>query len=131
MNRSAADALKVLVVDDHHDTAVLTTRILTSIGHYVLRAESCAKALEIVKANQIDVVVTDIAMPDGDGCDLLDDILAHYPVLGVAFTGYASTADQLRFKKAGFTHVITKPADIDAIVDAVNSAIELRRIVAT
>ena len=126
MTKPPDPPLKVLVVDYHHDSVNLTARILSGVGYVIRTAECCADALDIARAERIDVLISDIGLPDGDGCGLLATINAIYPVRAVAFTGYATASEWERYERAGFSALLLKPSEIDRIVDAVASANWLR-----
>ncbi|MDB5294254.1 MAG: hybrid sensor histidine kinase/response regulator [Phycisphaerales bacterium] len=114
--------LTVLVVDDHRDTALLTARILRSAGHVAHTAGTCAEAVEIARGLPVDVLLADIGLPDGDGCELLAAVRALRPVRGVAFTAYVAPADYERFFRAGFASVVEKPARIETLLAALAPA---------
>lgn len=125
---SAADmsanhpAVKVLVVDDHRDTCVMTRRVLLDAGHDVRTAEGSQAALTVAREWRPNVLLCDLALPDGDGCGLLADIRAIAPVLrAVVVTGSGGEEDRLRCAQAGFNTFLLKPVDADAIVAAVQS----------
>jgi len=61
---------RVLVVDDDRDTAQLLRRLLERRGFVVRVAHSVAMALDAVEEAPIDLLVSDLRLPDGDGCDL-------------------------------------------------------------
>src|SRR4051812_3932446 len=65
-----------------------------------LTTRTCAEALQMARAMRIGVLVTDIALPDGDGCDLFREIAARYRVRGVAVV--SEPADEARCQAAGF-----------------------------
>jgi two-component system CheB/CheR fusion protein len=113
---------KVLVVEDHHDSATLVSRVVWSAGFEVAVAENYQAALHAARADQFDVIVCDIGLPDGDGCDLLTEVKAMYGVRGVAMTGYGYEADRRRCELAGFEAFLLKPVsleDLEATVRAV------------
>src|SRR5256885_2803284 len=85
--------LQILLVDDHHNTVKALDLLLTRDGHHVRTAEGFAAALASARAERFDVLVTDIGMPDGDGCDLLAEIRALYPIWAIALTAYGMPGD--------------------------------------
>ena len=106
--------LRLLVVEDHTDTANTLVRLLSRYGHQVLSADSVGTALEIARANEFDVIVTDIGLPDGNGVDLFKQIKAESrdPKLrGIALSGFGTEEDVARSKAAGFEDHLTKPVD--------------------
>jgi CheY-like chemotaxis protein len=83
----AMESLVVLAVDDDALVLTNTTAMLEEMGHRVLRAASAREALAIVERQAIDLVVTDYAMPEMTGADLVAALPAAMPVLIVS--GYA------------------------------------------
>lgn len=110
--------LRLLVVEDHADTANTLVRLLSRYGHVVQVADNVAAALEVAKANEFDVVVTDIGLPDGNGVDLFKQIKAEIgdPKLhGIALSGFGTEDDVSRSKAAGFDDHLTKPVDFSLL----------------
>jgi CheY-like chemotaxis protein len=104
--------LRILLVDDHHGTLEVLNRLLTRDGHHVRTAESLAAALAGARAERFDVLLTDIGMPDGDGCNLLAEIRALYPVWAIAVTAYGIPGDVKRIMAAGFDQFLLNPVDL-------------------
>ena len=110
--------LRVLVIDDHPDSADATAQLLAIYGHDARAAYTCADARLVVSGDAPfvpDVVITDMLLPDGDGLSLaaeLCGLLAARPVL-VAHTGKPGLDAQCR--AAGFDHYLLKPADPAAL----------------
>lgn len=115
-------AVKVLVVDDHRDTCVLTGRLLIGAGLDVRTAEGSRDALAVAREWLPNVLLCDLALPDGDGCGLLAAIREISPDLrAVVVTGSGAQEDRIRCARAGFTTFLLKPVDADDIVAAVQS----------
>ena len=114
--------LRVLVVDDHPDTAEATAQLLALHGHDARAAHSCAEARAVLGGDDPfipDVVVVDVRLPDGDGFALADELrraLAVRPGL-IAHTGLPGLDERCR--AAGFDHYLLKPADPAVLVDVV------------
>ena len=114
----------ILVVDDE---AILRSAIVFDFkrkGFNVLDAENGAQAFEIVKANKIDLVLTDVRMPGGDGIELLDKIKALNASLPVVMfiTGFADISLEEAYDK-GVDAVFAKPFDRKALLAAVLKAL--------
>src|SRR5205823_5859407 len=67
----AARANRILLVEDHHDTAQTMARLLRGFGYNVRLADSVASALQVAQAEHFDVIISDIGLPDGSGLDLM------------------------------------------------------------
>ena len=116
--------LRLLVVEDHADTARVLGRLLRSAGYDVETAGSVAGALELAAAKPFDLVVSDIGLPDATGHDLMRQIRERYGLKGIAMTGYGMDDDVRRSLEAGFADHIVKP------VDVVHLQAVIRRVVA-
>jgi signal transduction histidine kinase/ActR/RegA family two-component response regulator len=118
------DGLRVLVVDDDEDGRTLTTLVLTQAGAAVIGAGSVAEALAALDAEQPDVLVSDIGLPDDDGFALIHQIrrdeVEHGGFLpAVALTGYARAEDRDRIIAAGFQAHVPKPVDPSELTAAI------------
>ncbi|OFW16585.1 MAG: hypothetical protein A3H29_13770 [Acidobacteria bacterium RIFCSPLOWO2_02_FULL_67_21] len=110
------DALRILVVDGSADGRSLTSLVLTQAGASVTAVASAREALEMLKAERPDALVSDIGLPDEDGYGLIrqirQDEAAHGGFLpAVALTGYARAVDRARILAAGFQAHVPKPVD--------------------
>src|SRR5258706_6787587 len=103
--------LRVLLVEDHAETARLLSRLLECSGHAVTTAGNVESALRLAKEGRFDVVVSDIGLPDGTGYELMKRIQQECPIPGVALTGYGMDDDLQRSTEAGFADHILKPID--------------------
>jgi|GEM_PF-1946335 len=122
--RVSLDGLRVLVVEDDDDARELVVVVLTTAGAQVVQTSSAASARAALEAGRFDVVVSDIAMPDEDGCALIASIRAreggrgaHVPA--IALSAFAAAADRDRALAAGFDHHLTKPVDASALLNLV------------
>jgi CheY-like chemotaxis protein len=117
--------VRVLVVEDHHDTAELLRAVLGSQGAEVRVAVSLAEALAALGESGVDVLVSDIAMPDGNGYELLRRVrereraAGRGPLPAIAVTAFASADDGERARAAGFQDHAAKPIDPAALVEVV------------
>jgi CheY-like chemotaxis protein len=106
---------KILVVEDHRDTADVLVRLLRTCGYQVTLATGYIAAITLAIRDRFDLLLADICLPDGDGCDLLREIRGFYPVEGIAFSGRGMKADVDRCLHAGYHAHILKPASIQRI----------------
>ena len=108
----------ILLVEDHTDSAVALAMLLRSFGHRVQTADCCATARQVFQANLgIDVLLVDLGLPDGDGCDLMRELTAIKRVPAIAVTGYGMAEDVERSKAAGFIAHVTKPLVLPELKD--------------
>ncbi|ABI91189.1 sensory box protein [Burkholderia ambifaria AMMD] len=118
-DRLMLDAQRILIVDDDATTRASLTAALTTLGAAVSIASSGREALAVVANIQPTVVLSDLAMPDGDGFWLLD-ALRHGHAHGatprdlrvLAVTAHAGPADERRALEAGFDGFLCKPVDV-------------------
>lgn len=118
-----AKALRILLVEDHADTARMMARVLKTFGHGVAMADSVAAALRHADEQQMsyDVVISDVGLPDGTGHELMRQLLDRFPqVRGIALTGYGSDEDVRQSVDAGFVAHLTKPVDVRDLEDTIN-----------
>jgi CheY-like chemotaxis protein len=118
----------VLIVDDHEDTRQMSLIVLRSQGFSPLAAPGVHAAFECAVAEQPDVIVTDLAMPDGDGWDLIarlasDPRTQSIPVVMV--TACATEAVRQRAEQENLAAFFFKPCAPDVL------AAELQRVCAT
>jgi signal transduction histidine kinase len=119
--RAGGGALRVLVVDDNADAAEVLAEALRVQGHHVVAAHDGEAALELAAGLRPDAAVLDIGLPGMDGYELarrLRALLHPARVRLVALSGYGQDADRRASQGAGFDRHLVKPADLDALVDA-------------
>jgi PAS domain S-box-containing protein len=89
-----AQGLTVLAVDDDALVLMNTVAMLEDLGHHPLEAISGAEALELLRSNKVDLVITDQAMPRMSGTQLIDAIRSEWPAMSIVLaTGYADLPD--------------------------------------
>jgi PAS domain S-box-containing protein len=107
--------LRILLVEDHRDTRHALSRLLTHFGHEVLVADNVRSATEILGADQIDVLLCDIGLPDGSGYEVASQARAKGHVKAIALTGFGTEADVRRSKEAGFDFHLVKPVNLQEL----------------
>jgi PAS domain S-box-containing protein len=116
--------LRVLLVDDEADSRDLLNFVLESCEAQVLTTSSAAEALELIKRERFDVIVSDIGMPEEDGYSLIRKIRALSNELGgntpaIALTAYARAEDRVQALRSGFQMHIAKPVEAVELIAAV------------
>jgi CheY-like chemotaxis protein len=104
-------SLRILVVEDHTDTLQALSRLLNHFGHEVCTADDARSAMDLIKAKEFDAVLCDIALPDGNGYDVIMEAKRKGAVKAVALSGFAARDDIERGKEAGFDFYLAKPVD--------------------
>jgi signal transduction histidine kinase len=104
---------RILVVEDHADTAESLRLLLELDGHQVRTVGSIAEALKAAPEYDFDLLISDIGLPDGNGTDLLLQLrkILPRPIRAIAMTGFGTEHDVRRSTEAGFTEHLTKPVE--------------------
>jgi CheY-like chemotaxis protein len=109
--------LRLLVVEDHGDTADMMKLMLESEGHEVALAGDVETALEKASQEEFDLLISDLGLPDGSGLDLMRELRARGRNLpGIALSGYGQEEDVRRSREAGFIAHVIKPVDMDRMM---------------
>jgi CheY-like chemotaxis protein len=111
--------LRVLFVDDHADTTLVISKLLSGYGHKVSTAGCAADALQLAGKEQFDIIVSDIGLPDATGYELMQQITSRYSMKGIAMSGYGLEEDVRKSREAGFSDHIVKPANVDQLEQAI------------
>ena len=107
-----ARSLRLLLVEDHVDSAELLAELLENQGHIVSIATSVADALALASEKPFDVVVSDVGLPDASGYELMEQIRERYSMKGIAVSGSNRPTDFERGRAAGFSMHLTKPVSL-------------------
>ncbi len=118
--------VRVLVVDDEIDSREFIAFVLEQAGASVTTAATASEALAAVTQSQLDVILSDIGLPDTNGYELMQQIRAFSPaqggdVLAIALTAYAGETNQQQAFSAGFQAHLSKPVDPDHLVAAISA----------
>jgi two-component system, NtrC family, response regulator PilR len=120
---------KILVVDDEASMRELLGIMLRKEGFEVVAAESRARAADVLAQGPVDLVITDIRLPDGDGIEILRHVKAAFPeIVVIMMTAYGSTQTAVAALKLGAHDYLTKPFDVDELKIVVRSALEKREL---
>ena len=114
----AAEARKILVIDDHRDLAEAQAQVLGLLGHEVRVAVDGPSALAICKDFVPDVVLVDIGLPVMDGYEVanrLRALLSPREIPIIAISGYGQEIDHHRSQEAGFECHLVKPVDVESL----------------
>ncbi|RJQ13330.1 MAG: response regulator [Nitrospiraceae bacterium] len=120
----------ILLVDDDRDLLDATKLVLTEYKYNVIACGSANEALDRIKENNINVVLTDIKMPDMSGIELLDKIHSlnpHLPV--ILMTAYADLSLAVAAIRRGAFDFILKPFHSDYLVHAVKKAVQHKNLI--
>jgi DNA-binding NtrC family response regulator len=119
---------KILLVDDEERFISTTQKVLRRKGYDVLTAGSGAEALATLDRNPVDVAIVDVKMPGMDGIATLKEIKRRHPLVEVIMlTGHGTFESAVEGMKSGATDYLTKPSEIDELLEKVDEAFERRR----
>lgn len=116
--------MELLVVDDSVDALILMETILQRHGAHVYTAQSVREAMTIIEERKLDIVLTDISMPEESGYDLIKKIQNQKNTKKlnvVAITAHGRKEDIQHAKDLGFDLHITKPVDTERLINGIKS----------
>jgi len=116
--------IHILIVDDDSSILEVLDARLTAAGFTTYKSASGSEALDILKKQKIDVLVSDIKMPEMSGLELLQETRISFPQLPVIFlTAYGTIPDAVEALKAGAVDYLTKPFDGKELVSKIENII--------
>lgn len=114
----------ILIVDDDVNILELLQRHLQSWNYHVFKAVSVKEAVSILRDSTIDLLITDLKMPELDGSELIKFVSEHYPKMPkLVVTGYPSVQDSLAAIKSGVVDYLTKPFTKDELKMALDKCL--------
>lgn len=115
----------VLIIDDEEKLRTLLGRIISLEGFTVLQAGTLKAGAKIMQKEQVDVLLCDVKLPDGNGVDFAGEIKAQYPSVEIILlTAYGNIADGVQAIKNGAFDYITKGDDNEKIIPLLYKAFE-------
>lgn len=120
---------RLLIVDDDRSMRLVLSTMLKKEGYEVASAVDGVDALEVLRREDIDVVITDLKMPRLDGMGLLERIRYDYPEIPVIIiTAYGTVATAVDAIKKGAFDYITKPFEQDDLKNIISKAVRTRNL---
>jgi len=119
----------ILVIDDEPVLQDVLGSLLTGDGYEYLQATTAADGMQILREEEVDVVLLDLMLPDRSGLDLLPDIKEfdpHLPV--VVITAYSSVESAIEAMRRGAFHYVPKPFKNEEVLHLVRRAFERRML---
>lgn len=110
--RQRSRPIRILLVEDHADTARVMGRLINTLGHQVETVGCIADALQRMRDDHIDLLASDIGLPDGNGVELIRAVRQFSHVPAIALSGFGMEEDVRRCIAAGFNAHLTKPVNI-------------------
>lgn len=115
----------ILVVDDHKDTCTGMKMILERRGYDVTVAHTADQATDKARAQEFDLLISDIGLPDRSGYDLMRELAGKRHLPGIAISGFGMEHDVTKAKAAGFAEHITKPINFERLEEAIRGLLEV------
>ncbi|HJT81161.1 MAG TPA: ATP-binding protein [Chthoniobacterales bacterium] len=119
---------RILLVEDHNDTARVLLRLLERSGYDVGHADCLTAAKQLVAHRPFDLVISDLGLPDGSGLDLMRELRERHGLSGIALSGYGMDEDRAASKAAGFVEHFTKPIDPERLRSAVARLVSAKSV---
>jgi len=123
------ESKRILIVDDERSMCEMLAILLKKEGLEVRTAGSRAEAADLLRAGPVELVLTDVQLPDGDGLEILRHVKAASPETAVVvMTAYGTTEMAVAARKLGAEAYILKPFDVDELRIVVKDALANRRL---
>lgn len=120
----------LLIVDDEQSYRQLLSLVFGDAGYNIKTAANGREALDLLKAEPIDMIVSDVRMPDLDGIDMLRELRETMPDVGIVFmTAHASVEAAREAFKLGADDFIEKPFDVDELKLIVKKALDKQELI--
>ena len=120
----------ILIVDDEQSYRQLLTLVFEGDGHIIRTATNGREAIEMIKTDRADVVISDVRMPDMDGIELLSQLRGSFPDVGVVLmTAFASVETAREAFKLGADDFVQKPFDVEELKLIVKKTIEKQALI--
>jgi DNA-binding NtrC family response regulator len=122
------EKMKIMLVDDEERFLTTTRKLLAKKGIDTVIAAGGKEALDLLKRENIHVVILDVKMPGMDGDEVLKKIKTRFPLVEVIMlTGHATVESAVEGLKSGATDYLMKPIGIDELIQKATEAFEKRQ----
>jgi two-component system nitrogen regulation response regulator NtrX len=119
---------RILIVDDEANIRRMLAGVLEAEGYVAVTAGDAPEAVAAMEAGEPDAVLLDLALPGTDGLSLLAQLRGRWPAVPVVMmSGRATLSDAVRATRTGAFHFLEKPLQPEALLLALDGAVELRR----
>src|SRR6266581_1409420 len=123
-DETSRQGLKILLVDDHQDTCAALEKLLVRRGYLVAATHNMRSAMEAAVRNKFDLLISDVALPDGTGMELMMQLRAISNIPGIAISGFGNNGDIEKSLEAGFSEHLIKPVRLDTLQAAIEQALQ-------
>lgn len=113
--------MRILMIEDNESNAYLARFLLERRGHEVVVATTGAEGVALAHASRFDLILLDLRLPDGDGCDFVPSLnpVAAGGTPVVAVSAHALAADRVRAIEVGCRAFIEKPIDVTTFAERI------------
>ena len=117
---------KILIVEDEETIRKVCQRLLTKFGYEVFAVESVKEGKKKIEATEMDLLVSDLKLPDGSGIDMIRHFKQRFPNKNaLVMTGSLTPESRLeQVGSLGILECIAKPFDLDVLVSAVRNGLK-------
>jgi PAS domain S-box-containing protein len=119
-------AMRILLVEDAQDTRLVLARLLRRRGSEVTTAGTLAEARSAALCGSYNLVISDLALPDGTGLDLMSWLRTRGTTPAIALTRYGMEEDVLRCQEASFAEHLTKPIELGPLEEAIRRVVSIK-----
>jgi DNA-binding NtrC family response regulator len=124
-----AGSQRILVVDDEASMRELLTIMLRKVGYDVVAVGGRAAAAAVLARGPVDMIITDVKLPDGDGIEILRHVKAASPeTIVVVMTAFGSTEMAVAAMKLGAQDYLTKPFEVEELKIVVRNALRVQQL---
>jgi CheY-like chemotaxis protein len=109
----------ILLVEDHDPTRAALERLLQRRNFRVLTSATAFGARRIAESEKVDLVISDIGLPDGNGYELMAELEERHHLKGIALTGYGIDGDAASIRGSSFAVQLLKPVSMQALDAAI------------
>jgi two-component system CheB/CheR fusion protein len=110
---------RILLVEDHADTALVMSRLLERMGFQITTADTLQAARARAGEEPFDLLICDIRLPDGSGLDLMREMKSNGGMKAIALSGLEADEDAGKSAEVGFQRHLTKPIDFKTLQQVV------------
>jgi two-component system, NtrC family, response regulator PilR len=120
---------RILIVDDEASMREMLGIMLAKEGYEVLVADTRHNAARVLSQERVDVVITDVKLPDGDGLEILRHVKSASPrTIVIVMTAFGSTEAAVAALKMGAQDYLVKPFDIEELRIVIRNCVERQRL---
>src|SRR5438309_8056207 len=129
LSGSSCNMAHLLIIDDDANTLAFLARAFRLAGHEATVCDSAARALDLVKSQAFDMMLSDVVMPVKDGLSLLEDLRkADIALPVVMISGQANIEMAVRATRLGAIDFLEKPLSTDKLLLTVDNVLKLKRL---